>query len=90
MPLVRYAPLERLRRVADAGKVVPTLCDKITRSIQTGDQVLEDGERFYLIDNNDHVTKNIVSQGYSEKFKYFPFPTSVISKNPNLKQREGF
>ncbi len=77
-------------RAAAAGWVVPTLCDKITRPIKAGDQVLEDGERFYLIDNNDHVTKNITPQGYSEKFKYFPFPTSVISKNPNLKQREGF
>ena len=73
-----------------AGMEVTTLCDKVTRPIKAGDKVIEDGERFYLIDNHDHATKNITCPGYSEKFKYFPFPTSVISKNPNLKQREGF
>ena len=77
-------------RAEQAGMIVPTLCDKLTRPIKADDTVIENGERFYLIDNHDHQTKGYVCPGYSEKFKYFPFPTSVISKNPNLQQREGF
>lgn len=73
-----------------AGKHVTTLMDKLSRPIKPGDEVIEDGDRFYLIDNHDHVTKNVPVEGWSEKFRWFPFPTTVVSINPNLVQHEGF
>lgn len=70
-----------------AGKEVTSLYDKLSRPIKAGDKVIEDGERFYTILDNSH---QVPPEGWSEKFRWFPFPSTVVSINPNLKQHEGF
>jgi hypothetical protein len=89
----RYLDLLRwgdTANLAKAGQDVPKLFDKVHRAPQAGEKVTwqygtEANSRFYTVSTHEAIDKgNTV--GFQNKHKFFPFPTSVMDKNPNLVQ----
>lgn len=71
----------------EAGKHVTTVYDKLTRPIKGSDKVAEEGERFYSVYAPEAAGR---ATGMQDKHKLFPYPNTVTSINPNLKQNTGW
>lgn len=90
--MVRWGHLDGAKQ---AGQAVPILYDKLTRAPKADDQGLawengsEANSRFYTVITHEAKDKGY-DIGYKDKNKYFPFPYSATSINPNLTQHEGF
>ena len=82
-------------KVAQAGQSVPKLFDKLHRAPKSGEKVTwengsEANSRFYTVE-----THAAIDAGWKVGFKagqheFFPYPTSVMDKNPNLVQNPGW
>ena len=84
------------QRVKQAGQDVPKLFDKLYRAPQASDKNVkwengtEANSRFYTISSHEALDANY-TVGFKEgKHEFFPYPTSVMDKNPNLVQNPGW
>ena len=81
-------------RVQQAGQAVPKLFDKVHRAPKSGETPIwengsEANSRFYMVLTHEAIDKGY-KVGFKEKHKFFPYPTSVMSKNPNIVQNPGW
>lgn len=94
--IMRWKDAEGIKRLEAVGSDVPHLFDKLFRAPQSGDEKVtwengtEADSRFYTI--SSHAAKDA---GFTVGFKagkheYFPFPQTVMDKNPNLVQNPGW
>ena len=86
---------ECLTHLKNQGSAVPHLYDKVFRKPKASDEniVWEHGDeansRFYI--THTHEAKDAGFEvGWQEKCRLFPYPETVISNNPNLKQNPGW
>ena len=92
LDLVRWGDTQRVKQ---AGQDVPKLFDKNFRAPQSGEKVTwqfgsEANSRFYTISSHEAIDAKW-TVGFKEgKHEFFPFPTSVMDKNPNLVQNPGW
>lgn len=79
------------QKAAQAGNDVPKLFDKVHRGpAKSGEKVTWENERFYTVS-----THEAQDAGYNTGFKagtheLFPFPMTVLEKNPNIRQNPGY
>ena len=91
LDILRWGDLDRVKQ---AGQAVPKLFDKLYRAPQSGEQVTwengsEANSRFYTVPTHEAIdAKETV--GFKDKHRFFPYPTSVMDKNPNLVQNPGW
>lgn len=83
-----------LARSKQAGQAVPKLFDKLYRAPKTGEKVTwengtEANSRFYTVETHEAIDANW-KVGFQDKHKFYPYPTSVMDKNPNLVQNPGW
>ena len=88
---LRWGDLERSKK---AGQAVPKLFDKFYRTPKSGENVKwengsESNSRFYTIDTHEAIDASW-TVGFQEKHRFYPYPTSVMDKNPNLVQNPGW
>ena len=81
-------------KVAQAGQAVPKLFDKLYRTPAAGEKVTwengtEANSRFYTVETHEAIDAKW-TVGFQEKHKFFPYPTSVMDKNPNIVQNPGW
>lgn len=79
--------------VMNAGQAVPVVYDKLSRPVSSSDENVKYDpvdNRFYSV--TTHAAKDRGDKiGFVKgKHEYFPFPNTVTSKNPNLKQNQGW
>lgn len=92
LDLLRWGDTERVKQ---AGQAVPKLFDKLYRTPQSGEKVswengTEANSRFYTVETHEALDANY-KVGFKEgKHEFFPYPTSVMDKNPNLVQNPGW
>ena len=93
LDLLRWGDTEKVKK---AGQAVPKLFDKLFRAPQSGDVNVtwengsEANSRFYTVDTHEAIDSG-AKVGFQEgKNEFFPYPTSVMDKNPNLIQNPGF
>ena len=86
---------ECIAHLQKQGSAVPHLFDKLFRAPQAGDEniVWEHGDeansRFYIV--HTHEAKDAGFEvGFTDKCRLFPYPTTVLEQNPNLKQNPGW
>ncbi|MCR4824709.1 MAG: RagB/SusD family nutrient uptake outer membrane protein [Bacteroidales bacterium] len=82
-------------KVEKAGQAVPKLFDKLYRAPKSGESVkwengTEANSRFYTIDTHEAIDANWKVGFQAGKHEFFPYPTSVMDKNPNLVQNPGW
>ena len=83
------------QRVANAGKDVPKLFDKIHRAPKSGETPnwengTEANSRFYTISTHQAIDRGDKVGFIKGKHEFFPYPTSVMDKNPNIVQNPGW
>ena len=92
LDLVRWGDTQRVKQ---AGQDVPKLFDKNFRAPQSGEKVTwqfgsEANSRFYTISSHEAIDAKW-TVGFKEgKHEFFPYPTSVMDKNPNIVQNPGW
>lgn len=86
---------ECIEHLKKQGSAVPHLFDKLFRAPKADDEniVWEHGDeansRFYIV--HTHEAKDAGFEvGFTEKCRLFPYPTTVLEQNPNLKQNPGW
>lgn len=83
------------QRVAKAGQAVPKLFDKLHRAPKSGEKVTwehgtEADSRFYTVDTHEAIDRGFKVGFQAGKHEFFPYPTSVMDKNPNMVQNPGW
>ena len=83
------------QRVQQAGQNVPKLFDKLYRTPQAGENVTwengsESNSRFYTVSTHQAKDRGDTVGFVPGKHEFFPYPTSVMDKNPNLVQNPGW
>ena len=83
------------QRVAKAGQAVPKLFDKLHRAPKSGEKVTwehgtEADSRFYTVDTHEAIDRGYKVGFQAGKHEFFPYPTSVMDKNPNMVQNPGW
>jgi len=91
LDILRWDDLDRVKQ---AGQNVPKLYDKLHRAPKAGEQVTwqygtEAASRFYTVASHDAIDAG-ATVGFTEKNKFFPYPTAVMDKNPNIVQNPGW
>jgi hypothetical protein len=92
LDLVRWGDTDRVKQ---AGQAVPKLFDKLFREPKSGENVIwehgtEADSRFYIVYTHEAIDASW-KVGFKEgKHEFFPFPTSVMEKNPNMVQNPGW
>ncbi|MBR5106615.1 MAG: RagB/SusD family nutrient uptake outer membrane protein [Bacteroidales bacterium] len=92
LDLLRWGDTERVKK---AGQDVPKLFDKLHREPQSTDQGIkwldnDNTQRFYTVSTHEAIDKKY-EVGFKEgKHEFFPFPISVMDKNPNMVQNPGW
>ena len=92
LDIVRWGDTARLK---NAGQDVPKLFDKLWREPKAGEKVTwengsEANSRFYTVSTHEALDAHWTC-GYVEgKHNFFPFPQTVIDKNPNIVQNPGW
>ncbi len=82
-------------RVKQAGQDVPKLFDKFFREPKSTDQGIkwldnDNTQRFYTVSTHEAIDANY-KVGFKEgQHEFFPFPNSVMDKNPNMVQNPGW
>ena len=92
LDLVRWGDTDRVKQ---AGQAVPKLYDKLFRAPASGENVIWEHEteadsRFYIVYSHEALDANWVCGFKEGKHEFFPFPTSVMEKNPNMVQNPGW
>ena len=83
------------QRVAKAGQAVPKLFDKLHRAPKSGEKVTwehgtEADSRFYTVETHEAIDRGFKVGFQAGKHEFFPYPTSVMDKNPNMVQNPGW
>ena len=93
LDLLRWGDTEKVKK---AGQAVPKLFDKLFRAPASSDVNVtwengtEANSRFYTVDTHEAIDSG-AKVGFQEgKNEFFPYPTSVMDKNPNLIQNPGW
>ena len=92
LDILRWGDLDKVKQ---AGQNVPKLFDKLYRAPQASDQNVtwengsEANSRFYTVSTHEAIDAKY-TVGFQEKHRFFPYPTSVMDKNPNLVQNPGW
>jgi hypothetical protein len=92
LDLLRWGDTDRVKQ---AGQNVPKLFDKLHRAPQSGEQVTwengsEANSRFYTVSSHEAIDRGDKVGFVAGKNEFFPYPTSVMDKNPNLVQNPGW
>ena len=92
LDLLRWGDTDRVKQ---AGQNVPKLFDKLFRAPKSGEQVTwehgsEANSRFYTVPTHQAIDRGDEVGFKTGKLDFFPYPTSVMDKNPNLVQNPGF
>ena len=92
LDLLRWGDTDRVKQ---AGQAVPKLFDKLHRAPQGGEKVTwengsEANSRFYTVDSHEAIDAGHKVGFVAGKHEFFPYPTSVMDKNPNLVQNPGW
>lgn len=92
LDLVRWGDTDRVKQ---AGQAVPKLFDKLFRAPAAGEKVnWENGDeassRFYTVDTHEAIDASWKVGFKDNQHEFFPYPTSVMMKNPNLVQNQGW
>ena len=91
--IMRWKDTKAIERLTKAGTVVPHLFDKVFRAPKADDQNVtwehgtEANSRFYTTNTPETNFKVGFKEG---KHEFFPYPQTVMDKNPNLKQNSGW
>lgn len=91
--IMRWNDTKAIERLTKAGTVVPHLFDKVFRAPKADDQDVawehgsEANSRFYTTNTPETNFKVGFKKG---KHEFFPYPQTVMDKNPNLKQNPGW
>ena len=92
LDILRWGDLDRVKQ---AGQSVPKLFDKLHRAPQGSDVNVtwqfgsESNSRFYTTSTHEAIDSG-AKVGYKDRNVFFPYPTSVMDKNPNLVQNPGW
>ena len=83
------------KRVEQAGQAVPKLFDKLHRAPKSGETPIwqygsEANSRFYMVNTHEAIDAKYTVGFQTGKHEFFPYPTSVVSKNPNIVQNPGW
>ena len=92
LDLLRWGDTERVKQ---AGQAVPKLFDKIHRAPKSGETPIwqygsEADSRFYIVLTHEAIDKGNKVGFQAGKHEFFPYPISVMDKNPNLVQNPGW
>jgi hypothetical protein len=92
LDLLRWGDTDRVKQ---AGQNVPKLFDKLYREPKAGEKVTwengsEADSRFYTISSHEAIDRGDKVGFVAGKNEFFPYPTSVMDKNPNLVQNPGW
>ena len=93
LDLLRWGDTDRVK---NAGQDVPKLFDKLHRAPQSTDQGIkwengsEANSRFYTVSTHEAIDAKYKVGFKTGKHEFFPYPTSVMDKNPNLVQNPGW
>ena len=92
LDLLRWGDTDRVKQ---AGQNVPKLFDKLYREPKAGEKVTwengsEANSRFYTISSHEAIDRGDKVGFVAGKNEFFPYPTSVMDKNPNLVQNPGW
>ena len=92
LDLVRWGDTARVKQ---AGQDVPKLFDKLFREPQSSDKGIkwldnDNTQRFYTVSTHEAIDK-AYEVGFKEgQHEFFPYPISVMDKNPNMVQNPGW
>ena len=92
LDLLRWGDTDRVKK---AGQDVPKLFDKLYREPKSTDQGIkwldnDNTQRFYTVSTHEAIDAKY-TVGFKEgKHEFFPFPISVMDKNPNMVQNPGW
>ena len=92
LDILRWGDLDRVKQ---AGQDVPKLFDKLYRAPQASDVNVkwengsESNSRFYTTSTHEAIDSG-AKVGYTDRNAFFPYPTSVMDKNPNMVQNPGW
>ena len=93
LDLVRWGDTDRVKK---AGQDVPKLFDKIHRAPQSTDQGIkwengsEANSRFYTTSTHEAIDAKYEVGFKTGQHEFFPYPISVMDKNPNIVQNPGW
>ncbi len=92
LDLVRWGDTDKVQQAAQN---VPKLFDKLHRSPAAGESVTwengsEANSRFYTVATHEAIDANWKVGFKAGKHEFFPYPTSVMDKNPNIVQNPGW
>lgn len=93
LDIVRWGDTDRIK---NNGRDVPKLFDKIHRPVKATDESVkwengtEANSRFYTAITHGSLDAGATVGFVDGKHDHYPFPQSVIEKNPNLKQWGGW
>lgn len=93
LDLVRWGDTERVKQ---AGQNVPKLFDKLHRAPQSTDQGIkwengsEANSRFYTTSTHEAIDAGNKVGFIAGQHEFFPYPISVMDKNPNMVQNPGW
>ena len=92
LDLVRWGDTDRVKK---AGQDVPKLFDKLYREPQSTDQGIkwldnDNTQRFYTVSTHEAIDAKYEVGFKAGQHEFFPFPSSVMDKNPNMVQNPGW
>ena len=93
LDLVRWGDTDRVKK---AGQDVPKLFDKLYREPKSTDQGIkwengtEANSRFYTVSTHEAIDAKYEVGFKAGQHEFFPFPISVMDKNPNMVQNPGW
>ena len=94
--ILRWNDAEGIARLKAVGSDVPHLFDKMFRQPKSDDRKVtwendtEANSRFYTVSSSEDKDKGFTVGFQQGKHELFPFPQTVIDKNPNLVQNPGW
>ncbi|MCI6119915.1 MAG: RagB/SusD family nutrient uptake outer membrane protein [Prevotella sp.] len=94
--IIRWNDQAAIARLQQVGTDVPHLFDKLFRAPSSSDRKVtwengsEANSRFYTVSSSEAKDKGFEVGFKKGKHELFPFPQTVIDKNPNLEQNDGW
>ena len=94
--IIRWNDQAAIARLQQVGTDVPHLFDKLFRAPSSSDRKVtwengsEANSRFYTVSSSEAKDKGFEVGFKKGKHELFPFPQTVMDKNPNLEQNDGW
>ena len=94
--IIRWNDQAAIARLQQVGTDVPHLFDKLFRTPSSSDRSVkwengsEANSRFYTVSSSEAKDKGFEVGFKKGKHELFPFPQTVMDKNPNLEQNDGW